>query len=73
MPELYPEALRAQIDETNGWVYEMVNNGVYRCGFATKQAAYERAETDVHEGLARCDALLATQPFLCGDQVTAEW
>ena len=68
--DLYPPSLAAAIDETNAWVYEQVNNGVYRAGFATKQAAYESAECDVHDGLARCDALLSGSRFLCGDSVT---
>ena len=68
--DLYPAELRAAVDATNAWVYEAVNNGVYRCGFATTQAAYERAEGDVHEGLARCEALLGASRFLCGDVVT---
>jgi putative glutathione S-transferase len=68
--DLYPASLAASIDETNAWVYEQVNNGVYRAGFATRQAAYEQAERDVHSGLARCDALLAGSRFLCGARVT---
>src|SRR4051812_8568571 len=42
-PDLYPEALRDEIDEVNGWVYSEVNNGVYRCGFAGTQRAYDDA------------------------------
>jgi len=68
--ELYPVDLRADIDEVNRWVYEEVNNGVYRAGFCTSQAAYEVAEADVHRGLARCDAILAKSRFLCGDALT---
>ena len=68
--DLCPAELASRIDETNAWVYEQVNNGVYRAGFATKQAAYEAAERDVHEGLARCDALLSESRFLCGGAVT---
>ena len=37
----YPESLRGEIDSTNEWVYDTVNNGVYKCGFATTQAACE--------------------------------
>ena len=51
--DLYPPHQRAEVDDINAWVYEQVNNGVYRCGFATQQAAYERAERDVHVGLVR--------------------
>jgi putative glutathione S-transferase len=68
--DLYPAHLRAEVDDTNAWVYEQINNGVYRCGFATKQAAYERAERDVHAGLARVDELLSTRRFLCGETLS---
>lgn len=69
-PDLYPEALRAEIDEVNAAVYEDVNNGVYKCGFAGSQASYERAYAAL---FARLDALserLATRRYLVGDTIT---
>lgn len=68
--ELYPEELRGEIDALNEHVYPAVNNGVYRCGFAPGQEAYDAA---VHELFAALDGLeerLATRRFLTGDHVT---
>jgi len=47
--DLYPPALRSEIDEANEWIYRQLNNGVYRCGFATTQEGYDRAISDVTE------------------------
>jgi len=72
--DFYPEALRGAIDAVNERVYAEVNNGVYRCGFATTQAAYEEAFGALFEALDWLDGLLAEQPFLAGDRVTeADW
>jgi putative glutathione S-transferase len=73
-PDLYPEALRGQIDELNSYVYPRINNGVYRCGFATTQEAYEEAYHDLFEGLDEIDARLASNRYLLGPQFTeADW
>lgn len=69
-PDLYPEALRKDIDEINAYVYERVNNGVYRCGFAKSQQAYEEAFWRLFEALDALEARLATQHFLAGAQLT---
>jgi putative glutathione S-transferase len=69
-PDLYPARLREEIDAVNAVVYEDVNNGVYRAGFATSQAKYEAA---VHVLFARLDwleARLSSQRFLVGDAIT---
>jgi putative glutathione S-transferase len=72
--DFYPESLRAEIDQINGYVYPRVNNGVYRCGFATSQAAYEQAFAELFEGLDTLEARLAEHRYLVGDRITeADW
>jgi putative glutathione S-transferase len=72
--DYYPEALRADIDAINKRVYETVNNGVYRCGFATTQEAYEEAFTQLFETLDFLEARLSRRRYLCGSTVTeADW
>jgi putative glutathione S-transferase len=72
--DLYPEALRAEIDEVNDFVYPNVNNGVYRCGFATTQEAYEEAFGQLFDALDRLDARLGENRYLVGDVRTeADW
>jgi len=75
-PELdfYPEELRPQIDAVNEWVYDLINNGVYKSGFAVSQEAYDAAFDGVFAGLDRVEALLVDQPYLVGDRLTeADW
>jgi putative glutathione S-transferase len=73
-PDLYPGDLRVAIDEVNDRVYHCVNNGVYRAGFATSQAAYEEAFDEVFATLDWLDDRLATNRYLLGDEITeADW
>ena len=72
--DYYPETLRTEIDAMNAFVYPSINNGVYRCGFATTQAAYEEAFADLFSALDRLEELLGRQRYLVGDQITeADW
>jgi putative glutathione S-transferase len=72
--DLYPEPLREEIDAINHPVYENVNNGVYRAGFARKQAAYEEAVRALFDALEDLDARLDEQRFLAGSRLTeADW
>ncbi|NHA13869.1 glutathione S-transferase family protein [Thioalkalivibrio sp. XN279] len=72
--DYYPAGLRAEIDAVNKRVYAEVNNGVYRCGFATTQEAYEEAFGALFAALDWLDERLARQPFLAGDRLTeADW
>eukprot|EP00904_Undaria_pinnatifida_P012182 jgi/Undpi1/8094/HiC_scaffold_24.g10566.m1 len=68
--DLCPASLEKEIDAMNEFVYEKINNGVYRAGFATSQTAYEKACKDVFEGLARCEEILSKSRFLVGDRFT---
>lgn len=72
--DLYPEPLRAEIDAVNAVVYEDVNNGVYRAGFATTQAVYEAAYDRLFDTLDALEAQLAQQRYLVGDRLSeADW
>jgi putative glutathione S-transferase len=69
-----PEDLREEIDRTLDELYEPINNGVYRAGFATKQAAYEEAVADLFEALDHWEEVLSGRRYLCGDRITeADW
>lgn len=72
--DLYPAELRDEIDEVNARVYETVNNGVYRAGFATTQAAYEEAFDALFASLDWLDERLGTRRYLLGATITeADW
>lgn len=68
--DLYPEKLRETIDKWNEKIYVSVNNGVYRCGFAQTQAAYDKACDELFAVLDEIDATLAASRYLCGDRIT---
>jgi putative glutathione S-transferase len=68
--QLYPEALRPQIDELNELIYATVNNGVYRSGFATSQESYHEAVTALFATLNQLEDRLGRQRYLAGDQLT---
>ena len=69
-PDLYPEPLRDEIDEIDAWVYNDVNNGVYRCGFAGRQGSYERAYDRLFAALDRLEERLTDRRYLVGDRIT---
>ena len=72
--DYYPQALRAQIDQINERVYDAVNNGVYKSGFATTQEAYEEAVTELFKALDELETRLETRRYLTGDRITeADW
>lgn len=68
--DYYPDALRSEIDALNTRIYDTVNNGVYKAGFATTQQAYEEAVRPLFETLDWLDARLASRRYLCGDVLT---
>ncbi len=73
-PDMYPGALRGEVDAVNETVYETVNNGVYRAGFSRTQSAYEDAYRKLFATLAELDERLSCSRYLAGDQITeADW
>lgn len=72
--DYYPESLRDEIDTLNARIYDTVNNGVYKAGFATSQEAYEEAVIPLFETLDWLEQRLAGQRYLTGNQITeADW
>jgi glutathionyl-hydroquinone reductase len=70
----YPEDLQKTIDETIDAIYQPINNGVYRAGFATTQSAYDDAVTELFDALDYWETVLGKQRYLCGAQITeADW
>ncbi|MEE4274048.1 MAG: glutathione S-transferase family protein [Thermoanaerobaculales bacterium] len=73
-PRFCPDELEDQIDEINAFVYERINNGVYRAGFATTQEAYEEAITALFDALDDVEDRLSRSRYLIGDRITeADW
>jgi glutathionyl-hydroquinone reductase len=66
----YPENLKGDIDTINSWIYDHINNGVYKTGFATKQQVYEENCKSVFEHLDNVEGILAKNEFLVGGQFT---
>ncbi len=72
--DLYPASLRPQIDALNDVIYEQVNNGVYRAGFATSQPVYEKAARQLFDALDQLDLRLRDRRYLFGPQfVESDW
>ncbi|MAY02353.1 MAG: glutathione-dependent reductase [Gammaproteobacteria bacterium] len=72
--DYYPQDLRQEIDEVNELVYHNINNGVYKCGFATKQDVYEKHYDNLFEAMDKVEEILGRQRYLAGSQLTeADW
>jgi putative glutathione S-transferase len=72
--DYYPELLRGRIDALNSRIYDTVNNGVYKAGFATSQQAYDEAVTALFDSLDWIEGILGEMPYLTGDTITeADW
>jgi putative glutathione S-transferase len=72
--DFYPKALHHEIDAVNARVYDAINNGVYKCGFATTQEAYEEHFAELFEALDEMEERLSRQRYLVGDRLTeADW
>ena len=68
--DLYPESKRGAIDALNEWIYHGVNNGVYKCGFATTQAAYDEAVTELFRCLDEIENILSQSRYIAGSEIT---
>ncbi len=72
--DLFPKELREEVDELNAWIYDRINDGVYKSGFASSQSAYEAAVIPLFEALDALEERLSDRRFLFGDaQTLADW
>ncbi len=72
--DFFPAEKRDEIETINHLIYQNINNGVYRCGFATRQKAYENAYTKLFDALDKVEGILSKQRYLTGDSITeADW
>lgn len=73
-PDFYPEPLREKVDETIRAIYNPINNGVYRAGFAHSQQAYDEAVTELFQALDHWEGVLERRRYLVGDVISeADW
>lgn len=70
--DLCPESLMHKIDEVNSWVYSGINNGVYRCGFAKSQSAYDEAVDELNASLDRLEEILSQQRYVASNEQITE-
>ena len=68
--DIRPDSLIESIDAVNDWIYPRLNNGVYRCGFAQSQAAYDKAITELTDAFDKVENILQKQRFIAGDTFT---
>ncbi|EED89782.1 glutathione s-transferase [Thalassiosira pseudonana CCMP1335] len=68
--ELEPQDMKEAMEEVNSWIYPSINNGVYRCGFATSQHAYDNAIEELTSAFDRLEDILSKQRFIAGDRFT---
>jgi putative glutathione S-transferase len=68
--DLYPVHLQSQIEENYDWIYNTINNGVYKAGFAVTQEAYNEASTNLFKSLDRAEKMLEGRQYLIGNQFT---
>jgi glutathionyl-hydroquinone reductase len=72
--DYYPESQRKEIDSLNSLIYDNINNGVYKCGFASSQTAYEEAFDNLFLALDKIEGILSTKRYLAGENITeADW
>ena len=68
--DLIPAHLKSSIDDVNSLIYDNINNGFYRCGFAKQQKPYDEAVEELFTALDKCEEILSNQRYMCGNVLT---